>query len=295
MATSRSCATCPTVSPTPRSVTAASRSRTTPTTSTCTALRSLPTGRSWSPGSSSTRRGAGILRVERYLPDGQLDPTFGGSGIVTTTFGSDLSSVGVTVQADGKVVASVTVWVSPTIRFGLVRYTVDGAIDPTFGGGTRMYEFGTGGAVSSAVAIQGGGSPVPERIIEVGGHHDRLRQSQRHGGDPSPDGPPRTAAPPQPPPPPVAAVRHRLRSAHRLLRLPRFAAWCRASCTSGSRRPARKSSAPTVVSVRCGASSLGAIADESSRNHRAQASGLHAERGSSSCSAAELGKTEPQH
>ena len=150
------------------------------------------------------------LRVERYLPDGHLDPTFGGSGIVTTAFGSDSLRAGVTVQADGRAVASVTVVASA--RFGLVRYTVDGAIDPTFGGGTRVYEFGTGGATPSAVAIQGGGSPVPERIIEVGRHYDAssnrsdmaaIRVLTGPPGQPPPPPPP----PPLPPPPPPSSSR----------------------------------------------------------------------------------------
>ena len=165
--------------------------------------------------------GGSRLRVERYLPDGQLDPTFGGSGIVTTTFGTPAGfSGGVTVEADGKVVASVPVLGTPT-RFGLVRYTVDGTIDPTFGGGTRVYEFS---AVPSAIAIQGGGSPVPERIIEVGGNYDASSNhsdmaairvltgppGQPPPTPPPPGGPPPPPPPPAPPPPPPPTVRCRV-------------------------------------------------------------------------------------
>ena len=65
---------------------------------------------------------------------------------MTTNFGIGAFRGGVTVQADGKVVAS-ALGSAPGARFGLVRYTVDGTIDPTFGGGTRVYEFRrTGGA-----------------------------------------------------------------------------------------------------------------------------------------------------
>ena len=164
------------------------------------------------------QEGGWLLRVERYLPDGHLDPTFGGSGIVTTTFGSNSLRAGATVQDDGKVVASVAVLVPPRLRFGLVRYTADGAIDPTFGGGTRVYEFGTGSATPSAVAIQGGGIPVAERIIEVGGHYDSfsnrsdmaaIRVLTGPPGQPPPPQPPPVPPPPPvgPPPPPPPTVR----------------------------------------------------------------------------------------
>ena len=152
------------------------------------------------------------LRVERYLPDGHLDATFGGTGIVTTAFGTSSFGGGVTVQADGKVVASVPVWVPPRDRFGLVRYTVDGAIDPTFGGGTRYYEFGTASATPYAVAIQDGGSPVSERIIEVGAHWDgstghmdmaAIRVLTGPPGQPPPPPPQPPPPPPQPQPPPA--------------------------------------------------------------------------------------------
>jgi uncharacterized delta-60 repeat protein len=162
--------------------------------------------------------GGPSLRIERYLADGQLDPTFGGTGIVTTTFGNPYGDVGVTVQADGKIVASVPVSGAPG-GFGLVRYAADGTIDPTFGGGTRVYELGTGYAAPSAVAIQDGGSPIDERIIEVGKHYDSsanrsdmaaIRVLTGPPGQPPPPGPPPPPPPVVPPPPPAPAARCRV-------------------------------------------------------------------------------------
>ena len=225
-----------------------------------------------------SQEGGDHLRVERYLSDGHLDPTFGGSGIVTTNFGIGAFRGGVTVQADGKVVAS-ALGSAPGARFGLVRYTVDGTIDPTFGGGTRVYEFGTGSASPSAVAIQGGGSPVPERIIEVGRHYDASSNRSDMAAIRVLTGPPG-----QPPPPATpSTARHRRRllpAGHRLHRLRRpSAAACRGSCTFVSRRRARRSDVPIVASVGSGGSKLDGSAESSLANRRAPADGLHADRG----------------
>ena len=135
-----------------------------------------------------------------------------------------------------------------------------------------MYEFERAARSRPRVAIQGGGSPVPERIIEVGGHYDASVQSQRHGGDPSPDGPARTASPAQAAPSPVGPP-HLLRGPPPLrlpdgpLPVPRVVHLRLAKARSKIKR------AHCRVG-RVGASSLGAFADGSSRNHRAQASGV---------------------
>jgi uncharacterized delta-60 repeat protein len=66
------------------------------------------------------------LTLARYLPDGALDGTFDGDGLVTT-FGPDLrGAADVVVQADGKIVVA-----GPG---GLVRYLPDASLDTTFSG-----------------------------------------------------------------------------------------------------------------------------------------------------------------
>lgn len=75
----------------------------------------------------------GEIVVARHLPDGSLDPTFGGGdGTVTATAGSTSVYVaGVAVHGDGRiVVATIAGGGPPTAVFG---FTSDGAPDDTFG------------------------------------------------------------------------------------------------------------------------------------------------------------------
>jgi uncharacterized delta-60 repeat protein len=78
--------------------------------------------------------------VVRYLPDGQLDESFGAGGIATVDFGTDDRAWAVAVQPDGKIVvagqALVLEWA--THDFAVARLTADGALDPTFSGDGRM-------------------------------------------------------------------------------------------------------------------------------------------------------------
>jgi uncharacterized delta-60 repeat protein len=65
---------------------------------------------------------------------GDLDPSFGDGGIVTTsigTFGAEASSL--VRQEDGKLVAAGWVWAGSQSDFALVRYRRNGALDKSFG------------------------------------------------------------------------------------------------------------------------------------------------------------------
>lgn len=70
---------------------------------------------------------------------GDLDPSFGSGGKVTTDFFGEYDSVtGLDIQADGKIVgAGVTSkrnsFLSTFFDFGLARYNPDGSLDTTFG------------------------------------------------------------------------------------------------------------------------------------------------------------------
>ena len=68
--------------------------------------------------------------LARYLPDGQLDPSFDGDGKLTTEFGPGLDAAyTVVIQPDGKLVAAGRgTWCGPT----LARYLPDGQLDPGF-------------------------------------------------------------------------------------------------------------------------------------------------------------------
>ena len=91
---------------------------------------------------------AAILAVvPARAASGDLDPTFGVGGKVTTDFasGSDFAS-GVALQSDGKLVAAGTTEPPGGVGTDLAvaRYNADGSLDPSFGGDGRVTtDFGT--------------------------------------------------------------------------------------------------------------------------------------------------------
>jgi uncharacterized delta-60 repeat protein len=100
------------------------------------------------------------LEGRRLMSAGDLDPSFGGDGRVTTDFsdGSVDRAFDVAVQADGK---SVVVGQFGN-AWGIARYNVDGSLDSTFGPGASGKFVATGSA-ASAVAVQPDG-----KIVVVG-------------------------------------------------------------------------------------------------------------------------------
>lgn len=96
---------------------------------------------------------------------GDLDPTFGSGGKVTTDFGGNETAWGVAVQPDGKaVVAGTRFDMGPSDDFVLARYTANGVLDTTFDGdGKVTTDFGGRSDGADDVAIQPDG-----KIVAVG-------------------------------------------------------------------------------------------------------------------------------
>ena len=97
-----------------------------------------------------------------YAQPGTLDPTFGGSGIVTTSI-TDTSDVGsdVAVQSDGKIIVAGTTNNGANNDFLAVRYNVDGSLDGMFGSlGTMIIDFGGTNDRANAIVIQPDGMIV---------------------------------------------------------------------------------------------------------------------------------------
>jgi uncharacterized delta-60 repeat protein len=88
----------------------------------------------------------------RYDARGRLDPSFGaGTGTVTTPFGSEAANAYALVQqADGKLVAAGTTGGLGTNSgdLALVRYELDGSVDPSFGTGTVLTPGGGANALT---------------------------------------------------------------------------------------------------------------------------------------------------
>jgi uncharacterized delta-60 repeat protein len=78
--------------------------------------------------------------IVRYDHTGMLDPTFGGTGIVTTAVRNGDDQIEAMIQqADGKILVAGHSFDGPSFADSavtLARYLDDGSLDPTFGGGT---------------------------------------------------------------------------------------------------------------------------------------------------------------
>jgi uncharacterized delta-60 repeat protein len=111
--------------------------------------------------------------VARYLPDGSLDPSFGGGGVVTTSFGADDRAWGIAVQHDGKLVVAGHTCTPAGCDFALARYEQDGSPDATFGGdGTIVTQPGPGTGGAFAVAAAPHGRTVAAGLRCTGGDCD---------------------------------------------------------------------------------------------------------------------------
>ncbi len=76
----------------------------------------------------------GLFALARYNPNGSLDNTFDGDGIVTTLVGSPGSRAhAVAIQNDGKILAAGYGSAGSNIDFAVVRYNSDGSVDTSFG------------------------------------------------------------------------------------------------------------------------------------------------------------------
>ncbi len=83
-------------------------------------------------GSALTASGQ-VIALARYLPDGSLDNTFGVSGRLTIPVGETSSAKSLALQSDGRILVAGYSGLSPNLDFTLIRLSVDGTLDPTFG------------------------------------------------------------------------------------------------------------------------------------------------------------------
>ena len=95
---------------------------------------------------------------------GDLDPSFGSGGFVTTDFGGrGDAALGVAIQADGRIVVAGNSSARDVfnIDFALARYNPDGTLDPAFGtGGTVLSDLGSTVDAADDVLIQPDGKIV---------------------------------------------------------------------------------------------------------------------------------------
>lgn len=110
----------------------------------------------WSAGNSPAH-----YAVIRYENNGTLDQTFGGGdGITTTEMGGTTHSMA--LQKDGKIILAGDADSGSNETFGLVRYTTEGILDTSFGGGDGKVftDVAQGGAWINSIALQKDGKIV---------------------------------------------------------------------------------------------------------------------------------------
>lgn len=94
-------------------------------------------GRVLAAGGANSDSGADFV-LARYGESGQLDPSFGTSGTVTTSFSDYASADAVLIDNQGRIVAAGTKTVGGSGQFALARYRADGSLDGSFGSHGRV-------------------------------------------------------------------------------------------------------------------------------------------------------------
>ena len=121
----------------------------------------------------------GDMLLGRFRPDGSLDDTFGGHGFsVLAPLGSRSERFSaVALQPDGRIVAAGQVAHGASGDFGVVRFTPEGALDPSFGtGGIKAIDFDGREDRVRAVAVQPDG-----KIVAVGPSETDFGLVRLHG------------------------------------------------------------------------------------------------------------------
>ena len=127
-------------------------------------------------GSNSGTRYDFILA--RYHPDGSLDSSFDGDGLVTTDIAASTDvAFDVTIQSDGKIILAGYSNTGTNNDFSLSRYNTDGSLDTSFGGGDGIVTTDNTGGTDSAfkIAIQADG-----KLIVVGGSNNDFALTRYH-------------------------------------------------------------------------------------------------------------------
>jgi uncharacterized delta-60 repeat protein len=115
-------------------------------------------------GGSVYVNGISQFTIVRYSPDGTIDPSFGSNGVTTTNFDNIPSSLtSLTLQPDGKIVATGITIPNDGGDFALARYNADGSPDLSFNTTGRVtdnfgfYDWGRSVVIDNDAKIYVGG------------------------------------------------------------------------------------------------------------------------------------------
>ena len=99
--------------------------------------------------------------VKRYDRAGNVDTSYGNSGLASPTLGPGQTSDGVFLQPDGKALVAGRVVIAGGVNVGLARLNVDGSSDATFGsGGWTGFDVQPGTDQATAIGLQSSGKIV---------------------------------------------------------------------------------------------------------------------------------------
>jgi uncharacterized delta-60 repeat protein len=113
--------------------------------------------------------------LARFKSNGNLDPTFGGSGIVVVPLhnnGDGLSAV--TFQPDGKILTAGSVIRNNfTVGLTVARFNANGTLDQAFGnGGAVVFNFGDQAAEGNAIVLQPDGKIIVAGMSGAGAYSE---------------------------------------------------------------------------------------------------------------------------
>ena len=112
--------------------------------------------------------------LARYNKNGDLDSSFGADGIITTQVGANNSNANsIAIQNDGNIIVAGSSNNGSNINFTLVRYSINGTLDTTFGtNGKITTQVGSSDDFANFVTIQN-----DEKIIVAGYSYNNYNYS----------------------------------------------------------------------------------------------------------------------
>lgn len=113
-------------------------------------------------GHAALTGGQGVMVLVRYQQNGDLDPSFGSGGIVTTVVGGVYDSISsLSVLAGGDIVAAGSSFGSVNDDIVILRYGSNGALDTGFGeSGSAVFDFNDAEEGATAIGVQADGKIV---------------------------------------------------------------------------------------------------------------------------------------
>jgi uncharacterized delta-60 repeat protein len=110
-------------------------------------------------------RGQSAFVIARYLPDGSLDLSYNGTGMLVTDMGNRKAvAASAGLHEDGKLIVAGT---SDGHDFLLVRYQQDGMLDTTFGNaGKLVFDMGSASETATSLSIQSNGKMLVAGYLE---------------------------------------------------------------------------------------------------------------------------------